>query len=135
MQQLSSTQDIYKSGLHSHGCKVVAIQDSYRLVFFKQYKVQFWFLLFSSNFIFLSEMPVKEIKTRFFFNYFLERHKRESDITSYFWKQNGFYKVRTILVARKQPDQKLWIQILQVGSNFTSIEAQNFYLVLELWDS
>lgn len=61
--------------------------------------------------------------------------KRESDITSYFWKQNSFCKVRTILVARKQPDQKLWVHVVQIGSNFTSVETRNFYLVLELWDS
>lgn len=68
MQQLSSTQDIYKSGLHSkylHGGKVVTIQDSYR-VFWKQYEIQFWFSLFSSNFIFLSEMSLKEEKNNFF---------------------------------------------------------------------
>lgn len=140
-QWLSSAQNIHRSGLHCkhlHDCKIVTIQDSYTLLF-KHYKIQFWILLFSSNFLFffLSEMPLKYLrknKQDFFFPS-KKGKKSERDSTNSFWKQSNFCKVRAILMTRKQPDQKLWIQILQKKSDFASVEARNFYLDWELLGS
>lgn len=55
----------------------------------------------------------------------LEREKTENDSMKSSWKQVSS-AVITILMARKQSEQKLWIQILQIRASFSSAEVRIF---------